>query len=448
MALYQIKEFGKLCSRSEFPNGTLSDKDVAIPDSSFQSIWNYILEFQNRDPDVDKAFKLYTRNGKKIIQAQNYVGLIETSTREVVEILPKIHSERAELTLAESKQIFLKMIATLRDAPYINVQQASLEIKNNYPILEIFIGAFIQEVQYLISQGLKKGYKHVENNSRFLKGQLLFSKNIVRNITDGSRFYVKYASYEEDIPQNRIIKSALKKLFIITASATNRASIGNLLSIFSNVPLSVNIETDLDKSSAASRLFAHYEKVLAQAAVFLREQSFTTFSGKHINQAILFPMEKLFESFIAWLFKRYANEHITHAQHSKYFLVNKHLDKGRFRLRPDLYIEPLASDTPCIVMDTKWKIIDQSLPHRNYLINQADMYQLYAYGRKYAKADNEPKLLLIYPMSPSFNNPLAPFYYEITNGHDHLQLMAIPFDLAKDYPQQIGSVLAKLPFDR
>lgn len=50
----------------------------------------------------------------------------------------------------------------------------------------------------------------------------------------------------------------------------------------------------------------------------------------------------------------------------------------KFKLRPDIVI-----DKWLIVADTKWKIIDSNDYYWNYWISQADMYQLYAYAKKY-----------------------------------------------------------------
>jgi methionyl-tRNA synthetase len=51
-------------------------------------------------------------------------------------------------------------------------------------------------------------------------------------------------------------------------------------------------------------------------------------------------------------------------------------------------------------MDTKWKRLSGSLKN-NYGISQADMYQMYAYQKKYeAKGNDVNGVTLLYPMSP------------------------------------------------
>lgn len=441
MAVYQIKEYGKIKSIIDFPDFINKDSEIAISESSFTSIWNYILESQSSDPDLEKAFKLLTKNGKKIIQAQNYVGLIETAEHETVEILPKIYSSGAEASLDSCKRIFLKMVASLKEAPFISSKKAALEIKDNFPILELFISNFIIEVEELLLKGLKRDYKKMERNHGFLKGQLLFSKNLQHNLIDHSMFYVKFASYELNIPQNRLIKSALNKLGTISSSNKNRSKIYRLTSMLNEVNMSSDIVTDLRLCQSNYRIFADYEVVLKLAEVFLLNKSFTSFAGKNINYAILFPMQVLFENYVTRLFRKHATDFTVHSQHRKFFLVNQHMDKGKFRLKPDLFVESHQDEQDCFVLDMKWKVIDELETSKNYLISQADMYQLYAYGRKYIADKKEPKLILIYPMNSSFNNKLAPFYYETTDGDHHMELTAVPIDLLGDIPGQIKSIL-------
>ena len=71
--------------------------------------------------------------------------------------------------------------------------------------------------------------------------------------------------------------------------------------------------------------------------------------------------------------------------------------------------------------------MDESKEKKNYNISQSDMYQLYAYGKKYGLNNtfsNEPKLVLLYPSNPNFEKPLEDFIYE-----GELVLSVLPFNL-------------------
>lgn len=445
MAVYQIKEYGRIRSIEDFAETNSANDEVLISGKSFDNIWDFILENQSKDKSIENAFALSKKNGKRVIQAKSYVGLIETKQKDTIEILPKVFNSKGEvLNHQECKRMFLKMLSTLKNTPFISIQQASLKTKEDFPILELFISLYVTEVEKLLITGLKKDYSSYESNSNYLKGSLLFSKHLLRNIANESKFYIRYTKYQEDIPQNRIIMSTLKKLFNATSKNANREAIMKLMGVLSEIKVSENIIQDLDRCKNNVRSFSDYEMLLRWSEVFLLNKSFTNFSGNNVNQALLFPMSTIFESFISHLFKKHSQSHIINTQHFQYYLVSRHIEEGKFKIKPDLFAEPKKDTENHVVIDTKWKIVDENLPNKNYLISQADMYQLYAYGRKYTKGLAEPKLFLIYPKTNQFTKELESFYYEETEGKYHLELKAFPFDLLEDYEEQIESILKSI----
>lgn len=169
----------------------------------------------------------------------------------------------------------------------------------------------------------------------------------------------------------------------------------------------------------------------------------------------MFSAEKLFESFVANLFKKYAPKYgyDVRIQRKDFFLIDtmEHKEKGIFKMRPDIVLEKNMPSYECIIIDTKWKAIDQN-DTKDYSLNIADMYQLYAYGRKYKKnlyyddenrIDTLPRLTLIYPFTNKFDKPLDDFIYENINDKNGLAISIIPFDiLDKDkYEENIKKII-------
>lgn len=118
-------------------------------------------------------------------------------------------------------------------------------------------------------------------------------------------------------------------------------------------------------------------------------KSFTSFSGSEIAFALLFPMETLFESYIAAQFKKMLvhSEYSVSVQDRTYHLFDM---PKKFLMKPDIVIKSRKFGR-VIVMDTKWKLLSDA--KANYGISQADMYQMYAYQKKY----NSDNVTLIYP---------------------------------------------------
>ena len=120
-------------------------------------------------------------------------------------------------------------------------------------------------------------------------------------------------------------------------------------------------------------------------------KSFTFFSGSEVAFALLFPMETLFESYIAAQLKKMLAHtgYTLSAQDRTYHLFD---EPRRFLMKPDIVIKHKESGQ-VFVMDTKWKVLSDV--KANYGISQADMYQMYAYQKKY-KSEN---VTLLYPLT-------------------------------------------------
>ena len=442
-----------------YPEGLSCSKwDTVLPKKSFENLWNFILE--NSDSDMDSIMSIHSKLGKRYIKTSKYVGTIQTSDGLSIEILPKIYdhdesNKEPKYDAEESRVVFLKMLAALSQEKAKSFQFAEVESKKNFPILEYYIFNYIQEVEKLLSNGLKNNYTKIDENQNFLKGKLLINKQIVKNAISKEKFYVRYSKYLLNIPQNRIIKTTLNKLFLISSDLQNRNHLKKLQLIFAEVPISKNIDLDLQQSLNGNRTFAIYNLLVKWSAQILKGKGFTPFAGEHYNQALLFSAEKLFECYIAKLFKKYARNYVTNTQHSKFYLIDRHRHEnhGIFKIRPDMFLDAKDSDksvqgidTQDIIIDTKWKSLDEKNLRENYLIDVKDIYQLFAYGEKYGfklhKGKTKPILILLYPCTKNFKNPLSRFDYYAEETDYGLYLYVLPFDLSEKEPQlQIQKIL-------
>lgn len=436
--------------------------DTPLSKITFENLWNFILS-NRADDNSDVVMSVHTRGGRRYIKTGRFVGTIQTKDGQVIEVLPKIYKSTGKQEEDQNvcRNVFLNMLKHFTDAKAKSFQNASLSTKKGFPILEVYISNYISAVEQLVVGGLKKNYTIVEENQKFLKGKLNVSQQITKNATNKARFAIQYNKYIENIPQNRILVSTLDKLLNISHNNQNKARISALLTILADIPTSTNVDADLKLATTSNRLFASYEMLMKWSSQFLLNRGFTTFSGNCVNQSLLFQAERLFEDFIAYLFKKHAPtyNHKADAQHNKYFLVDRHNDKGMFRLRPDIVVESEenSSEYNCIIIDTKWKAIDGTRPDNNYLIDMKDMYQLYAYGQKYKLGQSQeygfdviPKLVLIYPYSEKFTQSLPDFVYEEIKEELGLRLMVVPFDLSdpNSYKDQVHNIIHCLDVEK
>jgi 5-methylcytosine-specific restriction enzyme subunit McrC len=424
-----VLEYGKIKSGI---NQISTSKECFIPDKAFQYLKAFVIEENEFSDDVGKAFKYSKHKGIEYITAQNYVGVIETKDGTIIEILPKIHfnsSPDDKSLINETRLRFLKMLKHLKDSPFRNIDEAHINAKK-FPLIEIFITSFLDEFEILLKKGLKQSYEVIEDNLPYFKGRLLVGQNIRKNLINRAKFVVQFDDYLFDIPQNRILKSTLHYLKTRTSSTKNRTRILNYLTIIDDIPESNNFIGDFNRITSQNRLFSQYTRLLEWAKIFLLGNSFTTYKGKNLNKAILFPMEKIFEDYVSFGLKKYIENFNVSVQEKRHYLIDEHIGKGKFKLKPD---NILRGDDGILILDTKWKLVDENKPRDNYGITSGDMYQLYAYAEKYIRKEkSNVRLYLLYPKHENFSNPLNNFtYYEnkIDEETKKLVLSVLPVSL-------------------
>lgn len=365
-----LKEFEYLQYRD-------NTKDNFIKKEIFDSLEKFVLENEK----TAQYLKITTKNGfGKVLQAQNYVGVIQTKDGTTIEILPKIKNATTE----KSKDILIKMLKTLKNSPFKNLSVANLK-SSKIPLFEIFISMFLEELTVLVRNGIKSDYISKEENLKFLKGKLKISEQIKYNTIHKERFFVQYEEFISNRVENRLIKTTLQFLYNKSKLNKNQQRIREFLFVFDEIEISHNIKTDFSKIKL-NRQMKDYEQVLLWCKTFLFENSFSPYKGNDIAFALLFDMNLLFESFVYSYLKKSSNFQDIKSQDRTHHLAYEN-GIGRFRLKPDIVINGGK-----IIADTKWKILSQDKAYNGVL--QDDMYQLYAYGTKY---ENCEKMYLIYP---------------------------------------------------
>ena len=352
-------------------------KDNFIKKETFDSLEKFVLENEK----TAQYLKITTKSGfGKVLQAQNFVGVIQTKDGTTIEILPKIKNATTE----KSKDILIKMLKTLKNSPFKNLSVANLK-SSKIPLFEIFISMFLEELTVLVRNGIKSDYISKEENLKFLKGKLKISEQIKYNTIHKERFFVQYEEFISNRVENRLIKTTLQFLYNKSKLNKNQQRIREFLFVFDEIEISHNIKTDFSKIKL-NRQMKDYEQVLLWCKTFLFENSFSPYKGNDIAFALLFDMNLLFESFVYSYLKKSSNFQDIKSQDRTHHLAYEN-GIGRFRLKPDIVINGGK-----IIADTKWKILSEDKAYNGVL--QDDMYQLYAYGTKY---DNCEKIYLIYP---------------------------------------------------
>lgn len=381
---YTITEYGSFIRKNE----VMGYK--TLPSKVFDALETFILENAGKGNETTDLMGVSVRkNIGKVITAKNYVGVIALNDGSIIEILPKICGEDNE---NEVKKLLIKMLRTVQNSPFKSMQSTNVNV-DKLPIFEIFIRMFILETFAVVKRGLKSGYETVDDNLTVCKGKIDFNNQIKYNLIHKEKFFVSYDEFNNNRPENRLVKSTLKYLFKYSTSSKNKTDLKTLLNVFENIDESSNVDADFEKC-VSDRNSKYYETLLIWCKVFLKGKSFTSFAGSEVAYALLFPMETIFESYVAKQLKKQfnPNEYTVSAQHSAKYLFDT---PRKFSLRPDIVITR-KSDGAIFIMDTKWKQLNSN-PSSNYGISQSDMYQMYAYQKKYGS--NAKNVTLLYPLT-------------------------------------------------
>ena len=381
--IYQITEYGS------FITGRQVDGYTTLPPATFEQLENFILSNTTannaQSTDALELMSISVKRGiGKIITAKNYIGVLTFNDGTAIEILPKIvstvpeHSQRA-------KKLLVDMLRSLTNVSYKSLQVTNVDIEN-MPLLDIFIRMFLDEVFRLVKHGLRSNYETIAENRSFFKGKILFSEQLKHNFSHKERTFTEFDEFTPNCPENRLVKSTLMLLYKQTHSSRNKTDIKTLLAAFDNVPSSTDYTGDFSKAGKS------YGTLLLWCQIFLTGKSFTSFSGSGVAFALLFPMETLFERYVAVQLKKVlpAEEFLISIQDKTHYLFLS--PSKKFLLRPDIVITRKC-DNAIFICDTKWKLLSSHTA--NLGISQADMYQMFAYQKKY----NAKNITMLYPMT-------------------------------------------------
>lgn len=425
MAGTTIYEFGALVPETEQVNATpvawASDSARTVPTDVFN--WLKAQALRLSDMGETAWLKMTQRRGQLAVQVNSYVGVIRAPSGYQIEVLPKVAKAKSnDVGDDEARHLLIEMLCCLGEFRHIQTQSAFLAVKR-MPMLEVFIGEFLRAVEHVVKRGLRSDYNSQQDNLFSLRGKLQIAAHLRHNLCRRDRFFTAFDEFSPNRPENRLLHAALHRALSWTALHTHQQLARELCFVFADVPVSTQTSVDFQRVRP-DRGMAHYDGALAWARLILQDESPLTGTGGHHAPSLLFPMEVVFEAFVAKHLARQLEAGFTlHTQVRGLSLV-RHCEQDWFRLKPDLMIKNGGNNWA--LLDTKWKLISaqKATGSEKYGLSQLDFYQLYAYGQNYLNGQGE--LVLIYPSTVDFNMPLPVFDFLSTKN---LRLWVLPFCL-------------------
>jgi 5-methylcytosine-specific restriction enzyme subunit McrC len=383
--------------------------------------------------------RLAQRRGRRVVQVTSYVGVIRTPDGFQIEVLPKV-GKAIGGGPKEARQLLIDMLCSLQSFRHVETDSAKISA-SHMPLLEVFIAEFLRSVGRITKGGLRSDYSSRTDHLFTLRGKLLLASHLRQNLHRADRFFTEHDEFTPDRPENRLVHTALQQVLGLSSSVANQRLGRELQFAFADVPASAQPHVDFLRVRL-DRGMGHYADALAWARLILQQQSPLTGSGRHRSPSLLFPMEAVFEAFVAKHLAKYLSVPLTLKKQARTHHLVRHREQDWFRLMPDLLIRDGSRNAS--VLDTKWKLLDslKSSASDKYGLSQGDFYQLHAYGRSYL--DGVGDVVLIYPKTGAFQVPLPVFHFPKADG---LRLWVLPFCLKSrkllvpEELQHIGAVV-------
>lgn len=440
--MLSLREYGVIEDNGTNQPYAMGLDHICVP----TSVFDYLCELSSQAKKNGAA--IFELEGRRKIKVDNYVGIIQTPCGHTIEILPK-HIElpvqqegsksqefnkETENVIKKERALLRKMLRALWKLPSPREAGSASLDKLDLPLSEWIMSRFLEVCNLLLQRGVRSEYQCVAEQSAYLKGKLNIQKYLTQPVTEQHRFPIEHDTFSLNTAPNRLIKTALEKICKLTQDNDNWRLANEIRLKLSEVPTSTLPRLDFPQWKSG-RLYAQYEPIKVWCEIVLGEQTPSALHGEWHGMSLLFPMERLFEAYVLSVMERqYSNHYRIQRQKSNKYLCH-HNRKDMFNLRPDIYFEAKhQSPYKNMILDTKWKLLDQSDTKNRYGISDGDMQQMFTYS--YVYLEHNAPIVLIYPKSKNFKESLKVFDFykhDIDSKVEKTpQVWVLPFDLDND----------------
>ncbi len=344
---------------------------------------------------MEEGKEVFRYYGVEAIKATNWVGTLRVGST-TIEVLPKICNDASDPgNLEITKGNLLRMLLETPDIPLDIRDMVGLKFQK-CSVLDALAGIYAKRLNDKIRRGLPREYVGRDDNLNKLKGKLLLKEQIKANFIHKERFYCHFDEFVSDTILNRTLKKAAEILHRVVSTPQIKTTLREALMMMGEVNAGKLTVPDLSKVSF-SRASETMKPLFIFAKNVIMNRSTSPGSGRCESFAFFFPMEKLFEQYIASIVMkeraRIFAQSPSPAVHiqcggSRMHMLKRDDGELQFLLKPDVLVE--VSDEKKI-LDTKWKMLNTE--DSKLGISQADVYQMFAYCKYF----NATQTTLIYP---------------------------------------------------
>lgn len=331
----------------------------------------------------------------RYLRAGQMVGVLAAGDCSL-EILPKIDPTAPDESRPTARARLIQMLDVALGLGVGSGAQAAMAVQGG-SLLDILIRAFADRLLAAVRHGLPRQYCTEEDDRNTLRGRLNVGRQYTVLAARSNQLACRYDELSPDIALVQVMKACVLFVSRFARAAETRRRLEELrflMADITTVPPSAlpwhTVRIDRSNRSWAELV------TLARMLMGRDWQDTRHDAGRQQGISLLFPMNDLFETYVAALAGRAARRlgFTMEAQGGGLFCVRDDDAGGRnlFQTRPDIIIRD-SSGRARLIIDTKWKRISSHLEDKRQGVSQTDVYQMMAYGELYDCAD----LVLLYP---------------------------------------------------
>ncbi|WP_406657481.1 hypothetical protein V7O62_02695 [Methanolobus sp. ZRKC2] len=407
------------------------DEKVKVPDrvsleSYLYSLWREYKEVwppKKEDDSLNKRKKYqpFLMFDGDLARARNYAGFIHFEDFKV-EIFPKIFKNTVDISRDHMHRHLFYWLSYCNRVKF-PFNQAFLDKCEIYELPELIIYLFANQIHEVVSTQPYSVYEEVSEALQTPRGRINFTRYVdLISYCNYHQIDCDYEPFVFDNSLNRTIKYCTRLLLSEARISETQRLLNDIIFVLDEVDDQVCSPSQLS-SFQISPIYGDYEEIVHICSMILETQVYSHENYDMKNWSLLFPMELIFEEFIAgFIRKHFSDTFKVEAQKSDLYL---HDDPKTFNLQHDILLTNKETGEQ-IIIDTKYKPRwDLESGDSKKGISQSDMYQMVSYA--YRRGND--KVLLIYPNT---SEELAEDYTFVvkqgdTDGCIRIKAVDVPF---------------------
>ena len=359
-----------------------------------------ILDKLEKENKIDYSIDI--RTNQLLISTNSHIGSIKLEGPDVrINVLPKVFEDGTW----EDTNIFLDYTSSGNLDYYEDAKNFYTGTHEDTLLNRLHVD-LISKCEKLMKHGLLKSYVVHTENSSSMRGKLLMQYQMLNDASKKPKFFCEFDELEYDSVENRVILQALTVVERTSDNQDVRLKAMDLAQKLSGVVQKTSVPYPERKKMMQSynRQNLRYKEIHDTCQQIIEESGIgDIYKGEESHVVpVFYDMNKLFETFVQNLFKKYLKSFKVETQHSEKAWIGKG-DLGPRSMKPDitLWERGICKE----IIDVKYKTKD---------ISAGDLYQLGFYMHEFGKNNpHEEEIEFSFVITPEFKKAASGEYVAV-----------------------------------